>query len=187
MINLKNFSETLIDKYKFYENQILKWNNHTDLISKSDEKHLFQRHILNALQLLPFLKNNDKYVYDIGTGAGFPGLVCAIYDPQRHYVLYEKKYQKRVFLKHIMIHLNLKNVEIKENFSENIFNKCDVLTSRGLLDLNYCIELKLKIKKIVLFKGKMYNNEIIILNQIKEKNIVKIVKGYDNDSFFLMR
>lgn len=187
MINFKNFSNNTIENFKFYETELLKWNKNTDLISKSDEKYIFERHILNGLQLLSFLKYNDKYIYDIGTGAGFPGLLCAIYDFNRYYILYEKKYQKRIFLKHIIMSLNLKNVDIKDNFSEVYYDKCDVLTSRGLLNLSYCMNLKSKVKKIILFKGKMYNNEIMMLNKAEEQNIVRVVLGYDSDSFFLMR
>ena len=65
------------EKLSEYVNLLLKWNERINLISKSTEKDVWLRHIIDSAQLKDFL-NNDDVIVDVGTGAGLPGIVLSI-------------------------------------------------------------------------------------------------------------
>lgn len=179
-------SSDFLKKIDLYREEILKWNKNTDLIGYSTEEEFFERHILNSLQLIPFLKKNDKIILDIGTGAGFPAMVCALYDPSRTYYLYEKKYQKRIFLKQISSLLNIQHIKIFEDFHIKDCPRADILTSRALLHLKEACKTLPIVKRIVLFKGKQFENEIKDLKETGEAFNISIHNGYDPDSMFII-
>lgn len=111
-------THTQKEKLALYQKHLLHWNKRTDLISKHDQENLFSRHILNCLNFLHLLKPKDLIIHDIGSGSGLPGLVCRICDetPERAYYLFEKKYQKRSFLKNMVVTLGLENIFICESY-----------------------------------------------------------------------
>jgi 16S rRNA (guanine(527)-N(7))-methyltransferase RsmG len=57
---------------------LLAWNRHINLIGRADEPHLWMRHVEDSLQLIPLMPANLDRAIDLGSGAGFPGLVIAI-------------------------------------------------------------------------------------------------------------
>ena len=61
-----------------YENLLIKANKSLNLIGKSTINQIWYRHFLDAFQVIDFIDKNDKTLVDIGSGAGFPGLVMAI-------------------------------------------------------------------------------------------------------------
>lgn len=77
---------------------LLKWNKTINLISRKDEAEIWPRHIQDALQLTSFLPEIPGAIVDLGSGAGFPGLVLAI-ATQRHVDLIESDHRKSAFLR----------------------------------------------------------------------------------------
>ena len=69
--------ETIISLKK-YEKSIIEANSRFNLIGKSTINHIWTRHFLDSSQLIDFIDKNDKTLVDIGSGAGFPGLILAI-------------------------------------------------------------------------------------------------------------
>ena len=69
--------ETIISLKK-YENILIKANKNLNLIGKSTIENIWSRHFLDSVQVIDFIDKNDKTLVDIGSGAGFPGLVIAI-------------------------------------------------------------------------------------------------------------
>lgn len=187
MIDSKKFTQKFLIELNIYAEELIKWNKQTDLIGISTQDDIFQRHFFNSLQLLPYLKKTDKIIIDVGTGAGFPAMVCAAYDKSRHYIMYEKKYQKRVFLKHIAGRLNIQNIDICDSFDIKNCPVADVLTSRALLNMKDIIILKSSIKRIILFKGRNFQQEIKDLLVKEEHNNIHYYHGYNDDSFFTLR
>lgn len=171
-----------------YQQAVLLWEKKTDLIGSHDKENFFSRHILNSLNLLSILNDRDLIIHDIGTGAGLPGLVCRLCDDnlERHYVLFEKKYQKRSFLNNMIIKFNLKNITICEKYPNVSRETCDVLTSRALLSLQDLQPYKQFFQKFILFKGKNYMQEIKILNNQKKQDSIKIYKTLQDDSYLLL-
>ncbi len=77
---------------------LLRWNRTVNLISRSDEQHLWERHIDDSLQLLPLMEPLPSHAIDLGTGAGFPGLVLALAS-RVHFDLIEADRRKCAFLR----------------------------------------------------------------------------------------
>ena len=105
-----NFSDHSIEKLKMFTKLVLKENQNYNLISKSTENHIWHRHILDSAQLVKFIDFNVNSLADLGTGAGFPGLVVEIFNKNKafHVKLYEKSPVKRRFLIGAVKELNLK-------------------------------------------------------------------------------
>ena len=108
-----NFSDHSIEKLKKFTNLVLKENQNYNLIAKSTENQIWHRHILDSAQLVKFIDFNLNSVADLGTGAGFPGLVVEIFNKNKafHVKLYEKSPVKRRFLMSVIKELSL-NAEV---------------------------------------------------------------------------
>ena len=114
--------ETIISLKK-YENMLIEANKSLNLVGKSTIKDIWYRHFLDSVQVIDFIDKNDKTLIDIGSGAGFPGLILAIIAKDRKFPLkiklIEKSPKKIKFLKEINSELNL-NVEV---CNQNVFDK----------------------------------------------------------------
>ncbi len=177
VIILKNklkFNDLSIKKIKKFINFLLKYNNRYNLISKNTEKEVWSRHVLDSAQLISFL-NTDKNlkISDLGSGAGFPGIILAIYDNnfKFHVKLYEKSSVKRNFLNMVKHKLALKNVEVKDNVYDK-FLSTDIIVCRAFKKLNEIIRISREITekphKLIILKGK--NAQIEINNVSLDKN-----------------
>ena len=160
--NLSVSRETL-SELENYSNEVLKQNKHLNLISKSTEKSIKSRHILDSAQTIDFIdKNEIKICTDIGSGAGFPGIVLSILmktkKPIFKFVFYEKSYHKSSFLREMSKKFKL-NSEIH---NKNIFEQenliTDVIISRAFKPAPVIFEIAQKnfknFKYIILFLGK---------------------------------
>ena len=74
------FTDQSIDKLKMFEIELLKANINHNFISKSTESLIWSRHILDSAQLVKFINFKNGSLSDLGSGAGFPGLILAIYN-----------------------------------------------------------------------------------------------------------
>lgn len=83
-----------------YVEELLKWNKSINLIQEKTEATIHERHIQNSLELKPLLNYENDTILDIGSGAGFPGLILAI-DGAKHVHLVEPNTKKATFLNHI--------------------------------------------------------------------------------------
>lgn len=105
-----------IEQLCLYVAELRKWNRRINLIArKTGIVDVIERHFLDSLTLLPFLPitgKKEKILLDVGTGAGFPGLVLAVTRPDLRVVLVEPRGKKVSFLRHIVRCLRLENVEI---------------------------------------------------------------------------
>ena len=101
--NQLNYSEKNISDIKIFINELLKANKKHNLISKSTENVIWHRHILDSAQLVKFIDFSKGSLSDLGTGAGFPGLILALFNKNKnfHVKLYEKSPVKKAFLKNL--------------------------------------------------------------------------------------
>ena len=155
--------ETFLD-FENYISMILEKNKKINLISnKNIEKNeIIERHIIDSAQIIDIVNFNSNTTTDLGSGAGFPGIVVAIIlknmKNNMNVHLYEKSYHKSRFLKEVSEKLNL-NTKI---FQENIFEiknlETGTIMSRAfkpmpvVLDLVY--ENFSKYKNLIFFMGK---------------------------------
>ena len=98
-----NFSNQSIQKLEIFLKILLKYNSKYNLIAKSTEKIAWERHILDSAQILRLFNRDIREISDLGTGAGFPGVIISIYDEKDkfHVKLYEKSSVKRQFLENM--------------------------------------------------------------------------------------
>ena len=158
-----NVSRETLKELEDYSNEIIYKNKTINLISKSTEKSIKQRHIIDSAQIIDFINKNDiKSCTDLGSGAGLPGIVLSILmktkNPLFKLILYEKSYHKSIFLKDMSKKFNL-NTEIRR---KNIFDQRDLITdviiSRAFKPLPMIFQIATTNFKyfnyIVLFLGK---------------------------------
>ena len=166
---LKNelgFSDYSIKKLKKFHNYLLEYNKRYNLISKNTEKSIWIRHILDSAQIIKFLDTSkDLNIVDFGSGAGFPGLIIAIYNENVgfHVKLYEKSPVKRAFLKNIKKELDIKNIDIENDvYGKEIV--ADVIVCRAFKKLEEILRISREIvkkpHKFIILKGKNAQSEI---------------------------
>lgn len=154
--------ETL-DRLSIYHNLLLKWQAKINLISNDSIPDVWSRHFLDSAQLINHLPSLDHTIMDIGSGAGFPGMVIAILGG-RDIHLVESDGKKIAFLREISRETQTP-VTLHHNRIENVcLEKCDVILSRACSDLNQLLKLcekNVSRGTISLFhKGKNYSNEL---------------------------
>ena len=160
--NLNVSRETLID-LEDYSKEIIKRNKRINLISKSTEKSIKSRHILDSAQTIDFIDKNDiKTCTDIGSGAGLPGIVLNILmkskKPVFKLIFYEKSYHKSFFLREMSKKFKLNSKIHNKNIFEQKNLITDVIISRAFKPLPIIFEIAHKnfknFKYIILFLGK---------------------------------
>ncbi len=145
-----------------YIKLLYEWNEKINLVSFATRKELINRHIIDSLQLSKYI-NKNEVVFDIGSGAGFPGLMLS-YAGVREVHLVEKIEKKANFL-FVAGCLSLDKVCIHNcNASEIDAEKCDVIVARGLAALDVIFSstynLNKKDTRYLLLKGQNIANEI---------------------------
>ena len=152
-----NFTSKSIAALKIFVDALIKANKKHNFISKSTEADIWHRHVLDSAQLVKFIDFSRGSLSDLGSGAGFPGLVLAIFNSNKdfHVKLYEKSPVKRAFLKEVINNLSI-NVEIKGNIYEEIVDS-DYIVSRAFKKLEVLIQVSREIvkksHKIIVLKG----------------------------------
>ena len=159
------FIENDIQKLDIFRKLLLSYNSKYNLISKNTENFIWSRHILDSAQLVKYINVDSKGILaDLGTGAGFPGIILAIFNknPQFHVKLYEKSPVKRDFLDKIKDKLNI-NVEILENIYDNNI-EANIIVARAFKKIDKIIQISREIvkkpHKIIILKGKNAQAEI---------------------------
>jgi 16S rRNA (guanine527-N7)-methyltransferase len=101
------------DRLTLYFNELKKWNRKVNLIAKSaDDEQIVENHFLDSLTILPLLNGTGAHLLDIGTGAGFPALVCKAACPELAVTLVEPRSKRVSFLGYMVRTLGLKEVSI---------------------------------------------------------------------------
>ena len=166
-----NFSNHSIEKLKKFTNFVLKENQNYNLIAKSTENQIWHRHILDSAQLVKFIDFDLKSLADLGTGAGFPGLVVEIFNKNKafHVKLYEKSQVKRRFLTGVIKELDL-NAQVLGDVRDEVLDT-DVIICRAFKKLHQVIQVSREIAKkphkLIVLKGQNAQQEI--KNSLKTK------------------
>lgn len=113
-----------------------KWNRAYNLTAVRDPLEMIPRHLLDSLSLLPLL--NGERIIDVGSGAGLPGLVLAIADPRRQFVLLDSALKRTRFLTQAVHELQLANVRVERARVEELSadRDFDCMLSRASLELD---------------------------------------------------
>jgi 16S rRNA (guanine527-N7)-methyltransferase len=185
------FTKEDVIKLALFHDELLRFNKKYNLISKSTETNIWNRHILDSAQLVKYIKfENNMSLSDMGSGAGFPGLVLAIFNKNTrfHVKLYEKSSIKCDFLENIKNKLDI-SCEINGSYQDWEINS-DYVVSRAFKQLNEIIRISREIikvnHKLIVLKGKNAEKEINKLQQPLEF-MYKLEKSItDNESKILI-
>lgn len=108
--------ETAFAKVVQWARLLKQWNRTFNLLGNSDNAHLIDEHLLDSLAIVPvlerYLPRPEEALVDVGTGAGFPGILLAIVQPQRPIYLVEPVGKKVAFLRQSVLTLGLKNATV---------------------------------------------------------------------------
>ena len=184
-------SRETITSLKKYEDILIKANKTLNLIGNSTIKDIWTRHFLDSVQVIDFIDKNNKTLVDLGSGAGFPGLVLAIALKDRKIPLkiklIEKSPKKVKFLKNLINELQL-NVEV---INQNILQEPikffdDVFIARAFKPLKIILQLihnkAVNLKKIFIFLGKTGKNELLQASKSWDIEYKQRVSVTSNDS-----
>jgi 16S rRNA (guanine527-N7)-methyltransferase len=171
LLDKLNFSQDSIYKIDVFCREVIEYNKKFNLIAKSTIETVWDRHVLDSAQLVKFIEFNDGLsLSDLGTGAGFPGIIIAIFNknPKFHVKLYEKSRVKIKFLTGICKKLNI-NAEVYENdiFSHEIQSAYVVSRAFKKLEehLRISREIVKKSHKLIILKGRNAEEEIKKVNK----------------------
>ncbi len=161
-----------IEQLTIYRTELKRWNARINLTALDDDTAVIYKHFLDSISILEhFAISENQEVIDIGTGAGFPGIVIKIYIPSIHLTLVEASQKKVAFLKYLIAQLNLdtsiqviaKRAEICAETDEFISTYDWVLTRYvASLDTSahYCLPLLNATGKWIAYKSTEYHTEI---------------------------
>jgi len=134
-----HLNDALLERFSDYQSLLEKWQERVNLVGRTTLPDLWRRHFLDSAQLLPLLPAGAKTLVDLGSGAGFPGLVLAVLTsevgrPDVHLV--EADSRKAAFLTEAGRVLKV-NVTVHARRLESITDlKADVITARALSPLD---------------------------------------------------
>lgn len=196
-INIKLNNEQL-NNYYIYKELLIEWNNKINLTAITDDEEIIDKHIIDCLEVVKYIKENQSII-DVGTGAGLPGIIIAIYfEGAVNVTLFDALNKRIIFLQEVINKLNLKNVEAihgraEETSKEQKYRETyDIVISRAVARLNILMELTAPFVKIngtcLYMKAEKTKEEIQeVNNAIKELNlkyedtIEYLVKSEDNE------
>ncbi len=146
-----------------YKEHLFKWNKIHNLTGAKDEKTL-DKFIYDAVFPVGFLPESKKLL-DIGTGAGFPGMILAFALPDTQVTLVEPLMKRASFLQFIKADLGLKNVTVvKKRVEEMRPQIFDLITSRAVTDTAMLLKLSENFRdensKLLFYKGEKVFEEI---------------------------
>ena len=163
-------SRETIRSLEKYEKLLIKFNKKLNLVGKSTINEIWTRHFLDSSQVIDFIDKNTVSLIDLGSGAGFPGLIIAILAKDRKIhlkvKLIEKSPKKASFLREIVNYLNL-NVEVININALTHAKKleADIIVARAFKPLKIILQFLDKNtenwKKVFLFLGKTGQDELL--------------------------
>lgn len=164
--DVKDVSRETLQKLEAFAELVRKWNPKINLVSKSSLDELWERHILDSVQVFRLVEQGGNWV-DIGSGGGFPGIVIAILnqEEQRCRVrLVESDQRKCAFLRTAIRELGLTATVDNERIENAQYLEADILSARALSDLSQLLayaEMHLKPGGVAIFpKGQNWQQEV---------------------------
>ena len=151
-----------------YREFLLEYNRKINLISKSSEEIVMNRHFEDSAQLMKFIDKNDKIILDIGSGAGFPGIVMELIKKDLNLdfkiELSEKSIKKCTYLQELCDYLKIDVVIHNDDVRKIKKKRFTTLVSRAFKPIGTFLEIieqgKINFNKILLLKGESYKKEM---------------------------
>ena len=148
-----NLTENQLTQLDIYCKFLLEYNSHTNLPAIKEEDQVYLKHFYDSLTFIKAIDvNNYKTLIDIGTGAGFPGMVLKIVFPELEVTLLDSNNKKINFLKELTMKLGLTKINFfhgrAEEFCVKNREKFDIVTARAVSNMTTLSELCLPLTKL---------------------------------------
>lgn len=176
-------TEGQLNKLDCFYHKLLEWNEKINLTRITDEKDVYLKHFYDSLTIAKVVDLKTKETLcDVGTGAGFPGIVLKIVYPNLKITLVDSLLKRVNYLNTIIEELELQNIKAIHSRGEDYKEKFDVVTARAVANieklLNFTMHLTNKNGVFVAMKGNI-DEEMTeqVISKINNKyNLVTINK-----------
>lgn len=173
--------EKQINNLSIYKDMLLEWNEKMNLTAITDDYEIIVKHFVDCLECSKAI-TNEKKIIDVGTGAGFPGMVLAIYYPDIEFTLLDGLNKRLIFLQEVVNKLGLTNVKIIHGRAEEVvrindlYDYYDASVSRAVANLPVLLEYVSPYVKVggysIVMKGDSVDEEITLAqNALKTLNL----------------
>ena len=180
-----DITEEQLEQLDKYYKILIEWNEKINLTRIIEEKEVYLKHFYDSLTLIKVINLNQvKTLCDVGTGAGFPGIVLKIVFPNLKVTLIDSLQKRVTFLNEVIKEINLKDIEAKHCRGEEHKGQYEVVTSRAVANIeklvNYTMHLVSEDGVFIAMKG---NLEKELTKEVEKKlkkkyQIVKIEEFY---------
>lgn len=147
-----NLTDEMLNKYESYFDYLVEYNEHVNLTAITEHDEVFIKHFYDSLILTKALPTGNIKLCDVGAGAGFPSVPCAIYNNDLDVTIVDSLNKRIVFLNELVKKIDIKNVKAIHNRAEdhalNFREYYDVVTARAVARLNLLVELCLPLVKV---------------------------------------
>ena len=162
-------NKTQVDKIDYYLSSIIEHNKHTNLVGKSTIENIWDRHVLDCLQLTKYIINKKLKILDLGTGAGLPGVLFSIVGFQKVLMVDSVK-KKTDFVRKIIKELSLTAKIQNKRIEKPPTSQHDIIVSRALAPLvkllTYARMYSNKNTTSLFLKGRNATSEIDIASKV---------------------
>lgn len=195
------YNQNKLDMLEQYYNLLVEYNSHTNITAITNKEDVYLKHFYDSLILTKFIDLTEiNTMIDIGSGAGFPGIVIKIFFPNINLTVLDSNNKKTKFISLVVDKLNLNNVNIinlrAEDYAKENLNKFDLVTSRAVAYADIITELSIPFVNlngnICLMKGNS-QEEIDLLNKhqkdlnIKNISINKYILNNDERNVIIIK
>ena len=176
----RSVSRETLEALRHYEAQLLKWTKRVNLISKSTIPHVWERHILDSLQIWPLVQKHKGFV-DLGSGGGLPGIVLAVCSTFEGngapLTMIESDARKATFLRQISLELGLPATVKIARIEEAEPEEASIAIARALADIktlaSYAYRHTTAPHTAIFPKGKLANEELEKASQVWSFSVIK--------------
>lgn len=173
------------DLCRYYQ-ELVKWGKKMNLVAKASMEETLATHFLDSLTLLPNLPENEFRMLDVGSGAGFPGLVLKVVCPRMELCIVEPRGKRVAFLRHIIRTLGLERVIVLGERLEpepdmvQRLGQFDLVTSRAFADMTGFLSLATPYCRsggqLVCMKGPKVDEELLAWQHHESSGVLSLVE-----------
>ena len=174
-------NEKTVERFKKYATLLKEWNEKMNLTAITDEPEIVEKHFYDCLLPTDHDLLDDKLICDLGTGAGFPGMVWAIAYPKCVVTLVDATGKKCMFLNEVIKELNLTNAFVVNSRGEDLDMRehFDIVTARAVAPLNILLEVCVPLIKekglMIAMKGAKGKEELADAKKAVQKLYLKVI------------
>ena len=192
--------DTKLNQLEKYYEMLIEYNKVMNLTAITKKEEVYLKHFYDSLTISKIIDlNNEESLCDVGTGAGFPGIVLKIFYPNLNITLVDSLNKRINFLNEVIKELKLEKIETvharMEEYSKNNIEKFDVVTARAVAQMNFLLEVSVPMLKVgkyfVAMKGNLENesnyNKALEKLFSEQVSLIKFKLPYEESSRTLIK